>query len=134
MPPGLGRVRNTTAELTELAREKRKELTPAEAILWAVLRRRQVADLRFRSQHAMGTIIVDFYCPEHHLVIEVDGSIHDTPNAKEKDALRDAHLRAAGYTVLRFRNEEVEYDLTNALAQILKATNAHTKNGTNPSE
>src|SRR5579872_4585554 len=64
-------------KLKVLAQQKRCEPTPAEDALWQHLRGRQLLDLKFRRQHTIERFIVDFYCKEEQLVIEVDGSIHD---------------------------------------------------------
>ena len=80
-------------------------MTDAEKHLWEAIRNKQVAGLRFRSQHPVGRFVLDFYCPSHKLVIEVDGSSHAARS--EYDQERTACLEQYGYTVLRFSNEEV---------------------------
>jgi very-short-patch-repair endonuclease len=99
----------TSTELWEklkpLARQMRHEPTPAERVLWERLRNQQVARARFRRQHPIDKFIVDFYCAEAHLVIEVDGEIHDY--RPDEDAARQAFLESLGLRVLRFRNDEV---------------------------
>src|SRR5262245_41713539 len=106
MPGGMGqrRIRGVDRPLREAAQQLRRELTPAERVLWKALCSRQVAGLRFRSQHAVGPFVLDFYCPAAHLVIEVDGAIHD--QQADQDAARTEHLEAYGYRIIRFRNEE----------------------------
>ena len=89
------------------ARFMRKHPTPAEAILWARLRKRQVKGFQFRRQHPIVRFIVDFYCAEAKLVIEVDGSIHNQPGHDEYDAERQNFLEALGLRVLRFSNTQV---------------------------
>lgn len=79
-------------------------MTGAEAILWSMLRNRQLDGLKFRRQAPIADTIVDFACHEIRLVIELDGGVHDLHEAR--DAARDERLRVAGYTVLRFRNAE----------------------------
>lgn len=98
-----------------LCRELRKEQTNAEGLLWGVLRNRQFEGLKFRRQHPLGRYIADFYCAEHRLVIELDGSIHDHPEQQEYDRIREEAIRAQNLTVLRFRNEDVETNLENVL-------------------
>jgi len=90
------RVRGTTRELDQRARELRAEMTPAERRLWDALRDRQLAGLKFRRQHAIGTHILDFYCASCRLNVEVDGDIHDVPEQAEHDAVRDEYLRLSG--------------------------------------
>jgi len=92
--------------LIERARQMRKEPTNAEASLWARLRKRQLAGLKFRRQHIITHFIVDFYCPKAKLAIEMDGAVHDEQG--EYDQEREKILQELGYGVLRFTNAEVE--------------------------
>lgn len=89
----------------DIARQLRQEQTPAEAHLWQLLRNRQFEDLKFRRQHSIKEYIVDFCCLEIMLVIELDGGYHNDTYQKEKDELRDTHLRGLGYRVLRYPNK-----------------------------
>lgn len=91
----------------ENARELRRRETEAEQKLWALLRNRQLKGKKFRRQHAITKYIVDFYCNESKLAIELDGNFHKKAEAKEYDATRTALLNEIGITVLRFWNEEV---------------------------
>jgi very-short-patch-repair endonuclease len=106
-------------EIDEAAARLRHERTPAEQRLWNALRNRQLGGLKFRSQHPVGAFILDFCCPDHRLVIEVDGEIHN--DQQERDQARTEQLQAHGYTVLRFTNEEVMSDLRPVLNRILQA-------------
>ena len=92
-------------KLKPLARQMRHEPTPAEEHLWQHIRSRRVFNTKFRRQHAIERFIVDFYCAEAQLIIEVDGSIHDY--TQEQDAVRQAFLESLGLRVLRFSNGEV---------------------------
>jgi very-short-patch-repair endonuclease len=85
----------------------RNNMTFAEEVLWQELRTRRLESRKFRRQHSIENFIVDFYCAAEKLVIEVDGSVHNTLEAMANDKLRDETLRSLGYTVLRFRNDEV---------------------------
>ena len=96
---------NNIPNLKDRRKELRKSPTPAEAVLWELLKTKQLNGKKFRRQHSIGHFIVDFYCPTHKLVIELDGKIHDF--SEEYDKERDAILKAYGYTVLRFKNEMV---------------------------
>lgn len=89
----------------DIARHLRQEQTPAEAHLWQLLRNRQFEDLKFRRQHPIKEYIIDFCCLEIMLVIELDGEYHNDTYQKEKDELRDTHLRGLGYRVLRYPNK-----------------------------
>ena len=110
------RIRGTTQEIEQAAKELRKNLTPAEARLWEALRNRQLEGLRFRCQHPVGNFILDFYCPSCKLVVEVDGQIHDRQT--DYDDARTTRLAEYGYQVLRFSNEQVINDLLKVLAEI----------------
>ena len=94
------------AGLTDRARELRQNQTPAEEVMWELVRNRQLADLKFRRQHQIGPYIVDFFCAERNLVVELDGNAHDIDSQKKKDTKREAYLRSLGVTVLRFKNNE----------------------------
>src|SRR6476659_2007376 len=84
------------------ARELRLRNTEAEQKLWSLLRNRQLNGKKFRRQHAISNYIVDFYCNECKLVIELDGKFHTAGEAKEYDAARTALLNELSITVLRF--------------------------------
>jgi very-short-patch-repair endonuclease len=112
------RIRGTTPNIVSAARQLRQHMTLAERTLWEILKKRQLNGLRFRSQHPIGPFIVDFYCPEYRLVIELDGDIHDTQ--VDYDSARTDQFNAFGYQVIRFRNEEVMVNLENVLNQILE--------------
>ncbi len=104
------------AKIKPLARQKRRAPTPAEDALWQRLRNRQLNGAKFRRQHAIDRFIVDFYCAEARLLVEVDGPIHDyTP---EEDALRQAFLEALGFRMARFTNEAVLTEMDAVLGTI----------------
>jgi very-short-patch-repair endonuclease len=94
-------------DLIAKARVLRKNMTPAESVLWEHLRRKALEGYRFRRQHPAGRFIIDFYCHPIRLAIELDGSVHDLPEQAEYDVGRTAELERLGITVLRFRNEEI---------------------------
>ena len=104
------------AKLKPLVREKRGEPTPAEALLWERLRRKQIHGERFRRQYVFERFIVDFYCPAALLVVEVDGEIHQ--QQKDYDAFRTEFLEALGLQVVRFTNDEVFDDIEHVVEQI----------------
>ena len=91
--------------LKKYARAMRKEPTLAEKLLWRKLRNNQLAGLKFRRQFAIGAYIVDFYCSQYNLVIELDGMSHDKTLNYDKE--RQNYLEAQGYIVLRYMNEDV---------------------------
>jgi len=104
--------------LLELAREMRKKKTPAEDLLWELLRDRQLCNAKFRRQHQFGDYLCDFYCHDAKLVVECDGEPHHTAKGKQHDAKRDAFLKAQGLTVLRFENQRVLNDTDAVLREI----------------
>ena len=101
------------------AKELRRQMTPAEKILWQHLRANRLNGLHCRRQQVIDGFIVDFYCHAAKLVIEVDGEIHQ--RQLEYDQARDRILTARGLRVLRIRNDEVMQDLERVLAQIAAA-------------
>ena len=112
----------TTARIVHAAREQRRKPTLAEKKLWEALRGRRLAGLKFRRQHPYGHFILDAFCVEHQLVVEVDGGIHADPVQSARDAERTKFLQAHGIRVLRFSNEEVENHFDRVLKQIVEAT------------
>jgi very-short-patch-repair endonuclease len=93
--------------------------TWAEGRLWLALRRRRI--FKFRRQHRIERYVVDFYCARVRLAVELDGAIHDTDEARQRDAVRTAVLRALGIRMLRFRNEEVTRNVRDVVAKIEEA-------------
>jgi type I restriction-modification system DNA methylase subunit len=93
--------------LVAQARELRQKQTPAEEVLWQLIRGRQLAGMKFRRQHQIGDYVADFYCHEQKLVVELDGDIHGKPAKAKADAKRQKYLESLGLTVLRFQNETV---------------------------
>ena len=89
-----------------LARQLRREPTPAERHAWSLLRNRRLLGLRFRRQHVLHGFIVDFYCPALKLVLEVDGNPHDDATQASYDDARTAWLKSAGYRLIRVRNRD----------------------------
>jgi very-short-patch-repair endonuclease len=93
----------------------RKSSTPQEVILWSRLRRSALG-FKFRRQHSIGPYIVDFYCPEKRLVVELDGWQHN--EHVEYDTGRTAFLESLGLSVLRFWNDEVNKNLDDVVLNI----------------
>jgi very-short-patch-repair endonuclease len=98
------------------ARELRQPQTPAERVLWSRLRNRQLG-YKFRRQHPIGCYIVDFYCAERKLAIEIDGDSH--AEQVEYDAERTAWLAEQGVRVVRFTNRQVHRQTDDVLEAIL---------------
>ncbi len=102
--------------LLAAARELRQPQTPAEVKLWARLRDRQLDGLKIRRQHPIDRFIIDFYCAEAKLCIEIDGDSH--ADQVEYDQARTEYLHERGYTVIRFTNHEVWHQLDAVLQSI----------------
>ena len=100
------------------ARRIRSAMTDAELKLWNELRAHRLMGLGFRRQMPIGGFIVDFACPEHKLVVEVDGSQHAANDAH--DQARTAYLEQHGWQVLRFWNDDVLNDIDNVCTHILR--------------
>ena len=109
--------------LTFRARKLRKNSTKAEKRLWMLLRRKALQGIKFYRQYPIGYYIVDFYCPKHNLVIEIDGGIHNNQEQQEYDQERQNHLEGTGLSVLRFSNEEVLTQIHRVAQCILHACN-----------
>ena len=111
-------------EVRNLARELRRAGNDAEEALWRIVRNRRLLGLKFRRQHALGPFVADFYCVERRLVIEVDGGVHDSSDARARDPARDRWMAERGIVVLRMpadtvllRPDEAVLAIVNALAR-----------------
>jgi len=109
-------------KLYQYGRELRQSSTKAEKILWEYLRNRKLDGLKFRRQHPVDKFIADFYCHEKKLVIELDGAVHDDKMNAQYDEARTYELKGSGIKVIRFRNSEVESNISFVLKEIRKAT------------
>ena len=94
-------------EIRERAKALRKRMTFCEKVLWQVLRKNRLRYFYFRRQHPISRFIVDFYCHELRLVIEIDGEYHASAEQQEKDINRSAELENFELKILRFTNQEV---------------------------
>jgi very-short-patch-repair endonuclease len=101
-----------------LKRRLRSNMTGPETRLWSKLRARQLQGLKFRRQHGIGPYIVDFYCSEQSLVIEVDGDSHADPDQTLKDQLRDNYLQSLGLRVIRYYNDDIVKNLEGILEDL----------------
>lgn len=104
-------------QIFENAKQLRNNPTFAESLLWEYLRTKPLGH-KFRRQHPIGIYIADFYCHSLKLIIEVDGSIHDSAEAKAKDESRENILATEGIKFLRFRNEDIAANSSNAIKMI----------------
>ena len=103
-------------------------MTLPEVLLWRDLRRRQLDGLLFRRQHPLGPYVLDFFCPEHGLAVEVDGAAHDRASQVVHDQRRDLWLARQGVRVLRFRAGDILSDEAriDALATVAAAAASST--------
>ncbi|MBK7377815.1 MAG: endonuclease domain-containing protein [Ignavibacteriales bacterium] len=97
---------NKTSE-KEKRRKLRRDQTFCEKIMWTYLRDRKTLGYKFRRQYSVDHYVIDFYCPELKLAIELDGSIHDEPDQKEYDIYRQTYLEKYGITFCRITNDEL---------------------------
>lgn len=107
----------------ELARQFRKNPTESEDAVWQMLRNRQIKNLKWRRQQVIEGFIADFYCAELNVVLEIDGSVHDTNEAKEYDAYRTSVFESRGIRTYRLRNEDCDKKhLTELIEHIITST------------
>ena len=118
----LGHSKEQKRWMVDAARRQRETPTRSEAILWERLQRKALDGHKFRRQHPIGRFILDFYCPEKRLAVEVDGAIH--ASQKGADEERQEQLEAAGLNVVRVSADEVEHDIEAALSKIRQALNS----------
>jgi cyclase len=97
----------------------RENMTEAETILWSLIRKKQIG-FQFRRQVSIGHYVVDFYCKDLNLAIEIDGGIHSNKDQKEYDSFRQEIIESVGINFLRFKNEEVVHNLTKVIKEIKK--------------
>ncbi len=105
--------------LTSFARQNRKNPTPAETRIWnEVLRRQQFAQYKFLRQKPIASCIVDFYCSELRLVIEIDGDSH--AESHSHDAARTRVLNSFGLTVVRYTNADVMNNIEGVYSELVR--------------
>ena len=112
--------RNAKPDLFSLANQNRKSYTDAERILWQCLRGRRLNGFKFRRQHPIYGFIVDFYCADVGLAIEVDGEYHRESEQQVADDHRTAQLNKLNVKVIRFTNHEVINNINEVLNQIIQ--------------
>ncbi len=115
-----GLVRESEKRSQVLARNLRRKMTEVECILWSRLRREGLR-ARFRRQHPIGPYVADFACIAASLVVEVDGDMHGTDEARSHDSRRDEFMKSLGWMVLRIPARDVYRDIDRALEAIVRA-------------
>ena len=111
--------------------KNRKEMTVAEQTLWEQLHGNRLG-VRFRRQHVIGMYIADFVSLKNHLIIEVDGEYHSTPEQQLLDAERTRYLQGKGFRVIRVTNQEIETDIESVMSKIIKSLIQKTSNQISP--
>ena len=103
-------------------RDKRKNLrrnqTEAEKVLWRKIRSKTFFESKFFRQYGIGEYIADFYCPEHRLVIELDGGQHYSDAGSEYDKSRENYMNSMGIKTIRFSNLDILQNIDGVLAQV----------------
>ncbi|MDQ3021621.1 MAG: endonuclease domain-containing protein [Bacteroidota bacterium] len=105
-------------------KEKRKFLrnnpTKTEKLIWDILKGKKLEGFKFRRQYGVGKYVIDFFCINKKLAIELDGEVHDNEESKVYDKDRDYFLKSFGINILRIRNENVENNIEGVIEMILK--------------
>jgi len=121
-----------TNNLKKFARQNRKQMTKSEACLWKYILRSKQTGFTFNRQRPALNYIADFMCKELKLIIEVDGYTHLLDEVIINDKIRQANLENAGFTVLRFKDEEVLKEIDTVKNKILVVINHLEKNNFPP--
>ena len=103
----------------QLRQKLRNERPLSERLLWGQLRNSQVG-YKFRRQQGIGKYVVDFYCPELKIVIEIDGATHETEEELKQDKIRQDFLESLGLKILRYRNLEIKEGLRGLVPYLIK--------------
>ncbi|MBP6942705.1 MAG: endonuclease domain-containing protein [Candidatus Buchananbacteria bacterium] len=106
-----------------LRRKLRREIPRAEQILWKLIRNRKINGCKFRRQYSIGPYVVDFYCSELMLAIEVDGAVHfANKQIVKRDQERQCYIEYQGVTVIRFMNSDIYYHIDGVLERLYALT------------
>ena len=110
-------------EIFRRAKELRKNMTNAEKILWEELKDKKLGGLKFRNQHPISKYILDFYCHNKKIGIEIDGEIHNDKARKFYDTDRTENLYSFGIKIIIFKNEEIFNNIEDVKKKILSICN-----------
>ncbi len=127
------RYQYNSPENKDRRRELRGEMPEAEQKMWQVIRGKQLEGFKFRRQYGIGPYIIDFYCPEKRVAIEIDGDSHYEPSAILYDRQRDDYLKSCGVDILRFTNLDVQLNLDSVAERILEYFHQDQNTSPNPS-
>ncbi len=109
---------NNLAKYKGRRRKLRNNMTPAEIKLWCILKGKDFTNYKFRRQHGIGPYIVDFYCPQLRLIIELDGSQHLEPKSIVYDKKRTQYFNSLNIKVIRFLNNEILGNIAGVIMKI----------------
>ena len=109
---------NNLRQLKERRKQLRNNSTTEENILWSKLKNRKIFNFKFRRQHSIAYYILDFYCPEKKLCIELDGNQHNQKDNLDYDKNRTEFLNAVGIEVLRFNNYQINTNIDEVVNMI----------------
>ncbi len=126
--PKVGMFKGATPKIFQFAEENRLKPTPAEALLWEVLKGNKLERKKFRRQHPIGKYILDFYCHAEKLGIEIDGEYHNDDNQKKYDEDRTNAIAMENIKIIRFTNEQVMNDMElviNEIKTVFKLPTSH---------
>jgi len=124
----MARVHNRP-EFKGIRKKLRNNSTKTEMLLWKRLQGSQLDGMKFRRQHSIGRFIVDFYCPDARIAVELDGSVHGSQKQRERDKRKQEYIEGLGIKVLRFFNDDV---LSNMQGVLLAISSAKGKPPLNP--
>lgn len=113
-------IERVTPEHRAFTKQLRTQLTDCERLLWRQLRNRGLAGMKFRRQHPQPPYVLDFYCAELKLVVELDGGQHYDDAGRERDRRRTRYLQSEGLEVVRFSNLDVLQNLDGVVTEILR--------------
>jgi very-short-patch-repair endonuclease len=116
-------------KLKLLARKLRNNSTYAEVLLWNQLKNKKLKGYDFHRQKPILNYILDFFCHELYLAIEVDGITHDTENQQVKDKVRQSEIEALGITFLRFDDMDIKTQMDGVISEILNYVEIFEKSG-----
>ena len=120
-------------ELKEFARQLREQQTEPESTIWFLLRDRRFQGLKFRRQHAVPPYVLDFYCEELKLTVELDGGQHNADSEQVRDEQRSAYLNSLGIEVVRYWNHDVLNRIEDVLQDLMQRVSSRQCPSSGPS-
>ena len=112
---------------TKKRRKLRQHQTNAEELAWRFLRNRQMLGYKFKRQYSVNHFVIDFYCPELKLAVEIDGGSHINPEQQKKDVIRQKYLEAFHIKFVRIKDEELFSNSNKAFSKIENAIKSISK-------